>query len=191
MISPSLLTRLSALWRGSLCAALLALLSCGTLSHAHANSQNAEYKVKAAFLYNFVKFVRWPDASFGTEQAVNICILGQDPFGDSIAFIEDKHVGGRALRIIRDLTPTDTHFCHLLFISHSEQPQAEALIARLQERPVLSVGDMPGFARQGGIINFTMIQGRVKLEINAAAARKAGLNIDPALLEVAHKVFNR
>lgn len=170
--------------------AMLALSQMPPAAHA-TGSTAAEYKVKAAFLYNFVKFISWPDQSFSSEPVVNLCIMGNNPFGEQLALIENKQVGGRSLRIIQDVKAADAPSCHIVFVSKTQNKQASALIAHLKDQPILTVGDTAGFARNGGIINFTVIQGRVKLEINSVAARHAGLSIDPALLEVAHKVFSQ
>lgn len=145
-----------------------------------------EYQVKAAFLYNFSKFVEWPDKAFSNNTtSINICVLGRNPFGNSIDSISDKSVQGRTIQII--INPDSEHLnkCHILFISESEKGRLARIFNLLNYSSVLTVADLEGFASAGGMINLIMKDKKVSFEINLKAARKADLKISSQLLKLA------
>ncbi len=149
-----------------------------------------EYEVKAAFVYNFTKFVEWPAASFANERApFNICILGSNPFGKGFDPIRSKTVNNRAV-VIRDIDDTgDAGGCQLVFVSSSEQPHMAAVLASLDKRSVLTVADMKNFAQSGGMINFVLAENKVRFNINTRASNRAGLKISSHLLKLAKTVI--
>jgi hypothetical protein len=167
-----------------------------------------EYQVKAAFLYNFLQFVDWPEEeSADSNEPITIGIIGKDPFGDAFESIKDKKVkGGRGVIIKRfksfeDLkkstekdkpesdqeTETLTK-CHLLFICSSEQKNLKEIIDLLKDHSVLTVADMQGFLESGGIVNFVIEENKVGFEINIAAAEHAKLKIRSQLLRLAKRI---
>jgi len=149
-----------------------------------------EYEVKAAFLFNFAKFVAWPEGVVPAAPApIVIGILGEDPFG---AMLEDvtssERVNGREI-LVRRLGPADDpRSCPILFISESEHRRLPEIFARLKGANVLTVGDVEGFTGAGGVIRLTREDSRVGLEISLAAAERAGLRISSRLLSLAHIV---
>ena len=145
-----------------------------------AESAVTEYDLKAEFLCKFVQFVKWPGGGSGT-----IGILGDDPFGGKL----EKALQGK-LSIKRSHKPEDLKNCQIVFVSKSERGNVSGIIASLGEAHVLTVGDSAGFASQGGVIGFTMDGDKVRFEINAAAARRAGLAINSQLLNLASRKFN-
>jgi len=148
-----------------------------------------EYAVKAAYLYNFVKFVDWPAARLpAADTAITVCILGVDPFGATIDPLAQRTAQGRRLRIERHRDTGTLGACHVIFVSASESRQLASVLAALPRDGVLTVGDSDAFARKGGVIGFITESGKVRLEINRAAARAASLRIRAQLLEVARLV---
>jgi hypothetical protein len=148
-----------------------------------------EYPVKAAFLYHFVEFVEWPRASPLPPSSVTIGILGRDPFGDVLdKAVLGKVVAGRTLVIRRFATVETVERCEILFISSSEMDRLPEILARLENTPVLTVGEADRFARHGGMIGFFFEDNRVRLEVNRPAAEKAGLRVSSKLLAVARLV---
>ncbi len=149
-----------------------------------------EYQVKATFVYNFTKFTEWPSNAFASATApIVIGIVGQDPFGGTIdAIVRDEVVRERKLVVKRLRADDDLQSCHVLFISRSEKDRLPAVLNQLKGRPVLIVGDMNDFAEQGGMVNLKIANNNVKLEINQAAAEKAGLQISAKLLKLARIV---
>jgi hypothetical protein len=163
------------------------------LSRAPAQSPAAgEYQVKAAFLYNFAKFVEWPPGGFSDASApLRICVLGQDPFGQELRNItNEKTVNGRKLQIDQMVDVHLARTCHILFIASSEKTQLNRILEGVRGSYVLTVGDTKGFAELGGMINFVLEKNRVQFEVNHKAAEQAGLKISSKLLNVAKLVID-
>jgi hypothetical protein len=154
------------------------------------SSTAGEYQVKAAFLYNFAKFVDWPPSSFpNASTPLRICVLGQDPFGQELRDIaHGKTVNGRRLEVSNVTDLQQARSCHILFIASSEKRQIKRLLESLRGADVLTVGDTKGFAEQGGMINFVVEDNRVQFEVSRKAAEQAGLKISSKLLSVAKLV---
>ena len=154
-----------------------------------AGQVSREYELKAAYLYNFVKFVEWPpDALPESSSTIQICVLGEDPFGSNLAAISDKIAGGRKLTIRRVARPEGMPACNVLFISASERKRIREVVSALGNSSVLTVGDMDSFAEQGGMINFFNERNHVRFEINVAAADRARLKLDSRLLNLARVI---
>jgi YfiR/HmsC-like len=163
-------------------AALLVLLAALPLG-----AQELEYQLKAAFLYNFVKFVEWPAEAFNGEKSpLSICIHGTDPFGDTLdTVVRGETVGERGLIVQRPESLSDLRDCHVLFVSRSEKARLPEILARVEGEPVLTVGDADGFLKAGGIINFVLEENKVRFAINPEAAERNRLKISSKLLRLA------
>jgi hypothetical protein len=146
--------------------------------------------VKIGFLYNFAKFVEWPSGTFpGPEAPLTITILGSDPFCDALErSLQGKTVNARpvAIRRLRRVDPENAG--QILFIGPSVGKETGAVLATLRTVPVLTVGDMAGFAALGGIINFIIEDQKVRFEVNLDAAERARLRVSSQLLTVARIV---
>ena len=149
-----------------------------------------EYEVKAAYLYNFARFVEWPDnVSPDPNGSLVIAILGRDPFGREIdRFIEGKTVNGRRLVIKRFSSLEAYEQCHILFVSSSERRNLTRILAAVRNSSVLTVSEIDRFAQIGGIINFITIENSIRFEINQAAAERVGLKISYKLLSLGRVV---
>jgi len=163
-------------------------------TNLHAESpKQREYMIKAGFLYNFTKFVEWPEEVFeNSDTPITIGILGEDPFGSGLdQTIEKKTAQGRSLLIKRFKTPDDLETCHILFINASEKKHLSETMNKFKDWHVLTVSEMEGFTELGGIINFIKEENRIRFEINLDAAEQAGLKISSRLLRLAKIVRNR
>ena len=161
------------------------------LSSTYAQSPpTGEYQVKAAFLFNFAKFVEWPPSSFSDASApLRICVLGRDPFGEELRNItKEKVVNGRKLEVSQVLEVKVAGTCHILFIASSETARLKQILESLRGTDALTVGDTKGFVEQGGMINFVLENNRVQFEVNRKAAEQVGLKISSKLLSVAKLV---
>lgn len=160
---------------------------------ALAQSRPSEYAVKAAYLYNFGKFVRWPaDAKPARNPNFSICVLGQDPFGPSLdATVEGETISGKPVIVRHVTTARDGASCNILYISPTERGRLSEILAVLGRDSTLTVSDMPDFTDRGGMIQFILDSGRVRFEINRDAAQAAGLNLSSELLKVAMNVRGR
>lgn len=142
-----------------------------------------EYEVKTAFIHNIAKFVEWPHRSAGP---LKLCVVGQDPFGSALDAIDAKPIGDTVWEVVR--RNTNLRGCGVLFISASESNNLKPILTSVQGSAVLTVGDTPGYAEQGVMVNFYLEQNKVRLEINNAAAGRAGFRISSQLLKLARIV---
>jgi hypothetical protein len=149
-----------------------------------------EYQVKAVFLFNFTQFVDWPREAFpSAAQPIVIGVLGDDPFGTYLdETVRGEKVNDRPLVVRHFARGDDVSACHVLFIGQSEASRLDQVITGLRGRSVLTVSDLPTFGRHGGMIRFVMENNRVKLRINAGAAKAAGLMLSSKLLRVSEIV---
>jgi hypothetical protein len=149
------------------------------------SSGATEYEVKAAYLYNFGRFVEWP-ASASTDESFAICILGHDPFGQILdTTLTGLSIDRKAVVARRLARPQEAGRCRIVFISVSEAPQLKETLAALGGSGVLTVSDIPQFAQRGGAIEFVLAGNRVRFEINLTIAQSAGLVLSSDLLKVA------
>lgn len=152
--------------------------------------QPSEYEIKAAFIYNFAKFVEWPPASNqAVSDSIIIGILGKDPFGYLMEkVIGGKTAGGKTILIERYESIEMARRCHILFVSDSETPRLKQIVRQLSGQHVLTVGEMDRFARQGGMICLYMQDKRIRFRINMAATEAAQLRLSSKLLKLAEIV---
>jgi hypothetical protein len=146
-----------------------------------------EYEVKAAFLLNFAKFVEWPAQAFTSpSQPIGICVLGQNPFGSSLAeVVEGNQVAGRAFMTRQISEAGEAAGCHIVFLGASERKRLGLLLVQFGQLPLLTVGETDDFLPSGGVVCFKVQGGRVRFEIDEAAAGRAGLRISSKLLSLA------
>jgi len=149
-----------------------------------------EYLIKAAFLFNFAKFVEWPANAFKDDLSpINLCILGRDPFGPALDTLKDKTIRGRPIKIKRANKVDDIETCHILFISASEKGNLKQILDVLRNSYILTVSEIEGFTQMGGVINFIIVNKKVHFEINPAAAEQSRLKISSQLLKLAKIVI--
>jgi hypothetical protein len=150
----------------------------------------AEYKLKAAFIYNFVQFIEWPQEAFVSSNApIVIAILGTDPFGNSLQeIVTGEKVGLRPLQIVRGKTLQEIGTCHLLYVSASEKDEVANILQRVGNLPIFTVSDLENFAERGGMARFFVEQNKLRYEINLQAARQGNLKISSKLLRLARIV---
>jgi hypothetical protein len=146
-----------------------------------------EYSLKAVFLYNFVRFVDWPESVFTSpEDPFVIGIVGQDPFGSLLyEAIAGETYHGRPITIAHFAGPREIGHCHLLFIPHENRARVDEILAKVRDQNVLTVGESETFLDHGGMIALTTEQSRVHVRINAAALRNTALGVSSRLLQVA------
>jgi hypothetical protein len=149
-------------------------------------------EVKAAFIYNFLKFVDWPAEAFsGNGGEYMVGILGKDPFGTVLdEMLENKKVNGRPI-VLKRITEAEMKHCHLLFVSPSERRRSGLILEILKGLPILTVSEMPEFAEAGGVINLFEDDKRIRFEVNIDAQKRAGLKIQSSMLNLAKIVRDR
>ena len=149
--------------------------------------QLGEYQVKAAFLYNFAKFVDWPDVAFqNAGDPFSICVLGEDPFGRSLDdVVAGKKIGARPVNVRRISEALKTGGCQVLFISSRAEKKVYSILAVEKQTGLLTVGEAGDPASKGVIISFTIENGKVRFTINTAVAVDSGLHISSRLMSLA------
>lgn len=161
------------------------LLAVSFSSHAYAESASASV-VKTAALYNFFKFIEWPEVAAKQNSHI-LCTTKNDKLGDSLAVLQHKSIADKPMSIRRGLSGNALKDCHLVFISASTN--ADAIIQKLKGLPIVTVSDQPGFIDQGGTINLLQSNNRLTFEINVAVANKNGIYISPRLLKLATRMI--
>jgi YfiR/HmsC-like len=156
-----------------------------------ANSTAEEYSLKAAFLFHFAQFVEWPEASFKDATSPLIyCTIGEDPFHGSLdAALSGKAIGARSFRVLHFKQPQDIQGCHVLFLAAVQKKMNAAIVASVQQSPVLTVGESEHFAQENGVIGFVLEDNKIRFEINLETAQKANLKISSRLLALAKSVI--
>jgi YfiR/HmsC-like len=169
---------------------LILLLLVTNLAHGAEPAKFSEYQIKGAFLVKFAMFVDWPGKSFANARSpIVIGILGDDPFGPNYeAALSREIADGHPFVVKRFKEPSDVNDCHILFVSSSENQRLPEVFGMLQKRPILTVGDQERFAHRGGMVNFIKEGGKLRFEVNVAAADVAGLKVNSRLLQLAKPV---
>ena len=174
-------------------AAIAVALSVTVQVHDARTAQaNLEYEVKAAFLYNFAKFVEWPDTAFAAPDApIVFCIVGSNPFDGALErVINDRTAHGRRI-VVHETAEPAPGSCHLVFVAGTEDPRVARVVQTSQAEqgaPVLTVGESESFNDAGGMIRLVVEEGGVRFDINAALAERAGLKFSSQLLKLARNV---
>jgi hypothetical protein len=168
------------------------LLWGGSQPPVHAQSVTKEYQLKAAFLYNFTKFIEWPPQRFATPTSpIIIGVLGDNPFGaELMKAVADRTQNGHTFVVTNLASINDATAVHLLFVPRGGETQLKDQLPELHAAGVLTVGENEAFATMAGIITFSMEADKIRFEVNMEAAERAGLKVSSKLLQLA-KVVRR
>ena len=177
-----------------LVAAHFCLAVCGCLDAARAEIPPrhpvSEYRVKGAFLYNFTKFVSWPESAFeNPDSPFFLCVLEPEPLRDVLNAVRKREAQGRPFRIRNCKHNKISATCHVVFLNGHDPNRIASLLQQLDGKPVLTVGEIPGFTESGGMIRFFVKDRKVKFEINLDAVKEAGLSMSSRLLSLAQNVY--
>lgn len=170
---------------------VMVVLLCAVFPSPAAIAQSAtEDQVKAAYLFNFAKFIEWPAEAFDRADApINFCTLGRSPVVDQMdSSVRGKSISGRIVMVKHLHAPEETKGCHLVFLAASAGKQQQKLLLAAKGLPILLVAETSGFARAGGTIDFIMENSRLIFEVNINAAESAHLKISSKLLALARIV---
>lgn len=162
------------------CASLL-LIAMATV----AAQELPEYRLKAGLLYNFAQFTEWPAA---VGSSLDICVVGQDPFGPELEALQGKSVGTRRIAVHRKSAGAPLTGCAVVFVASSAMGTLPRVLEELRENPTLTVADTPGAMQRGVILNMTLSQGKIAFEVNLKAARTAHLTLSSKVLRLATDV---
>lgn len=147
------------------------------------------YQLRAAYLYNFTKFIKWPATAFVDDTSpLIIGVLGLNPFQGALGPMASRRVGNRPIKIKYYTSLKEVQTCHLLYISSSKRQHLEYQLDILQKYPILTVGEQDSFVKYGGVIQFVIDQRRLRFMINLGVARKINIKISSQLLALASNV---
>ena len=170
-------------------ASLVCMVAAALFAHGGGNTFD-EYHVKAAFLYNFAKFVEWPPNTFAAStDPVTICVAGRNPFGTMLEeLVQGKTAGGRtlAVRTLRKLQHASR--CQILFVAASEQKQAWVMLDQVAKTGILTVGESDEFMAVGGMVNLKLDGARVRIQIAPDVVEHAKLLVSSRVLSLAEIV---
>ncbi|MGA2562138.1 MAG: YfiR family protein [Steroidobacteraceae bacterium] len=145
-----------------------------------------EYRLKAAFLYNFALFTEWPA---DTNPTLNLCVYGRDPFGEEIDALQGKAVGDRHIAVRRVTSVNALSVCQIVFIADPSGDGISRVLTSLRGATVLTITDTPGAAKQGVALNMSVVKDKITFEANLTAARAANLKLSSKLLSLATEVL--
>jgi len=159
-------------------------------SPGHSAGISSEPQLKAAYLFNFAKFIHWPEDTFTNAQApLVIGVLGETPFTGELAPLTTRKVRNRAITIQHFKTVKDVQNCHILYISPSISNNLQAVLQDLKPRPIVTVSDSKNFANRGGMIQFVTRRERLQFVVNLVVAKANGIKIDSQLLSLAVEIL--
>lgn len=144
-----------------------------------------EYLIKAAFVYELIKATRWPEQK---SNQILLCVRGNDPFGSAWDSIRGRPVGTRHLQIKRLEGGTPIAGCDALLIGTSSRDWWDQIRPTLAARPVLTLSEMAGFSKAGGMVTMMNIDNKLRFDVNLSAVHRAGLNINTDALELANMI---
>lgn len=159
-------------------------------TYLYALAPAPEDKIKAAYIFQFTKFIEWPDDNQAkSNQTFTICIVGNDSITTQLQPLNNRRVENRSI-IIKTLNEKDNPVgCEILYIGKSVKSKLDKIIKLIQFQPMLTVSSIPEFAHHGGMINFVISDNKVRLEINLNSTREADLKISAKLLEISLNVI--
>jgi hypothetical protein len=171
------------LWVSLVCAALA--FPCP--AQIAESGDSSEYLIKAGFIYNFANLMQWPANTFSTpDSPIVIGILGTDTSGGMLdEVLAGKKVNGRSFAVKHLKRGMDLKGCNIVFVSASETARLDEILHVLKNLPVLTIGETPSFAQRGGIINFIVVDDKIRFEVNVEAAKQADISISSRLLALA------
>lgn len=146
---------------------------------------NTETDVKAAFIYNFTKFVEWPDSALPPDAPLHLCMLGTDDIGARLRLLHGREAQGHPLHVRTLDSIADHKGCHVIYMAKNAEAQLAQLLQQLESTPVLTVSDSKGFVRKGGMIELFVESSRVQFSINTLPAQATGLKISARMLQLA------
>lgn len=154
--------------------------------------ESLEYRVKAAYLLNFARYVEWPPRAIAGDSTLSICVFGADPFGRVLdATVDGRTAHGRPLRVRRLQSAEESDGCEVVFVSREAWRQSPQSLKAFAQVGSLTVGESDQFARGGGVIGFVIVDETVRFVVNTEARDRAGLRISSRMLSLASAIYGR
>lgn len=176
--------------RAGLSLLAMALLWVGSFAEQASAQRPSQDEVEAAYLYNFGKFVRWPET--GEHGAMRICVTGPASFEQTVSKLTtDEQIDGRTLAVTMVERPEQVADCSILYVGGMERSRTDAWLEASAGKPVLTVSDGADFLDRGGMIQFVRVQDHIRFSVNLGAANRSGVGLSSELLKVAVQVTGK
>jgi len=155
-------------------------------SHAQAIDSHPEYAVKAAYIFNVLRFIDWPESpvSPAANQEINVCLLGNNQIEQYLRPIESKKIGDTAIKLMRIDSAAQTTNCHLVFIANASKTLSTQTINNTRNKPIITIGNNLEFTQKGGLLAFYIVDNKVRLSLNKNTLDHSTLKASALLLEV-------
>lgn len=163
-------------------------LSCA--SSLLAQAVDIAYQIKASYIYNFLQFVRFPEAALQDDGGLNVCVLGEDRFGSALNAIDGSSTPQGKVKVVRlgrYTAASDLGRCNVLYLIDSERQGADAILAKIDEARVLTIGEFSPFIRYGGLIELFEQNDTIRFRINEGLLSKTDFKIDAQLVQLGVK----
>lgn len=147
----------------------------------------AEDAVKAGFIFNFMKYTQWPAGS--DAQAMSVCATAGRPLDGQLQLLNERSIGNQHLVVHLAVPVAELPRCRAAFFTADPGSDSAKGVRSLEGMPVLTIGDVPGFAQNGGMIELRRVDDRIRFIVNLAAAERAGLRLSSQMLKLAEQVL--
>lgn len=170
---------------------VLAILLCSLPDQGDAEKPTDEYSLKAAFIFNFAKFVDWPESAFRRKGEFCIGTLGRTPLDRGLAELSGRSLHGRTVVIHQLNGYEEAAQCQVLFISRAQMVRVERILDSVKDLPILTIADPDDFCRRGGMLSLEMSHERFVFDVNLHEMQRVGLKPYSQLLKLARKIYGR
>jgi hypothetical protein len=170
---------------------VLLILLLGAQSLQPSRAELSAQQVKSAYVFNFIKFVEWPEHELKTGDRIRLCVIGDDGLHTSLSGLNGRKAGEYELQVRPSTEAANLDDCHVLFIGDQDRRRLVPIIKSLRDAHTLTISDIPGFAEHGGGIGLLRRDDRMLFEVNLASTRKAGLRLSGQMLNLAANIFGR
>ena len=148
-----------------------------------------EVKVKAGFVFNFIKFTQWPPVRSAQGVPLYLCTPSDSALPGALELLQGRPVAGRPIEVRRRVPAAEWRQCDVMFLGSGDAAALDGVLRQLGTAPVLTVGDLPGFVASGGMIGLRIESDRVRFDVNLVAAQRAGLSLNSQMLQLAGQVL--
>lgn len=157
----------------------------------HTETSSGEYSLKAAFIFNFAKYIEWPLSAFKGKEEICIGTLGRSQLDKELAALSGRNVLGRTILIRQFNSPEEATQCHILFISRPELAKLGYILDTLKDLPVLTIADSDEFCKSEGMLSLMSERGKIVFDVNIQETQRARLKLNPQLMRLAKKIYGR
>jgi hypothetical protein len=149
-------------------------------------------QIKLSYVFNFAKFVEWPNGMNLVNGKITLCVIGSNVLGGALSTLDGRKAGDHELHVVQHINPDDgLNSCHIVFIGESEQRRFVSIIKALGDSPVLTISDIEDFAEKGGDIGLLYHENKIIFEVNLTSVQRTKLRLPAQLLNIASYVFGR